>query len=100
MSTELIKFINFYKDKIDLYKQMRDNNQHEDIVTKSIYEDDVDKLQSILSKSSEIDFSEYKLPYNIYDIDNGQTTLINYAAANGSIKCFKYLLLNQSNIDD
>ena len=61
----------------------------------------IDKFQSIVSQRPENEKS-FIVPYNIFDdfYLNGQISFINYAAAYGSIKCFKYLLSNQHKIDE
>lgn len=65
----------------------------------SLKKDDVDKLQSIISKIPK-DLTNVKITDDIFnDIINGNPSYINYSAGFGSIKCFKYLLLNQHEID-
>ena len=38
--------------------------------------------------------------FHLIFISNGSTKYLNYAAAYGSIKCFKYLILNHDKVDD
>ena len=96
-------FINTYFDKIEEYKKMRDSGEPKDELTLAIRHDDVDKLQKIItSNSNSNDVSGKRIPFNIFEsfILNGETKYLNYAAAYGSIKCFKYLLLNYDQVDD
>lgn len=91
----------YYPDKMELFKKMRDSGEPNDELTKSLRNDDVDTLQSIVTKR-ETNFSKSFVPFNLFEqfVQNGGTSYINYAAAYGSIKCFKYLLLNHATIDD
>lgn len=93
--------LSYLPDKIELYKEMRDKEEPVDLLTKSLRIDDIDTLQSIISKSK-INLSQSIVPFNLFEnfIDNGNTRYIDYAAAYGSLKCFKYLLLNHFDIDD
>ncbi|KAK8898237.1 hypothetical protein M9Y10_000515 [Tritrichomonas musculus] len=90
----------FLPDKIDLYKQMRDMDEPGDKLTIALRIDDVDTVQSILSKSGS-NVTKSFVPFNLFEgfVENGRTSYINYAAAYGSVKCFKYLLLNYDKID-
>ncbi|KAK8842926.1 hypothetical protein M9Y10_025792 [Tritrichomonas musculus] len=95
-------FIKLYlPDRVDDFKRMRDSGEPDDIITKALRDDDVDTLQSIVSKS-ENKISNANVPFNIFEsfIPNGSTDFINYAAAYGAIKCFKYLLLNHAEINE
>lgn len=76
---------------------MRDNGEPLDEIALSLRHDDVDKFQNIISMSN-IDILTSVIPYNIYEfyVKNGETNYLDYAAAYGSIKCFKYLLLNHA----
>lgn len=86
----------FLPDKIDKYRQFIDNMEPDDELTKSLRNDDVDKLQLIVT-ANRINISDAIIPYNVFD--DLETTLINYAAYYGSLKCFKYLLLNNGIIN-
>lgn len=91
----------YIPDKIDFYKKMRDSGEPDDEITKALRNDDVDYFQKlILPNINKI--SKCVVPFNIFEdyIENGSTNYINYAAAYGSIKCFKYLLLNHIEIDE
>lgn len=87
--------------KIDLYKQTRDFGEPFDDITRSLRNDDIDSFQMIVSKLN-CDIHKCVVPFNMYEnyIINGETNYINYTAAYGSIKCFKYLLLNDCEIDE
>lgn len=87
----------YLPDKIDLYKKMLDSLEPDDEITKSLRHDDVDTLQTIITRS-EIAISKAHIPYNIFD--HKTPTFIDYAALYGSIKCFKYLLLNDASINN
>ena len=89
----------FLPDKIDSYQKMLDDMEPEDELTKALLHDDVDKLQSIIIKNS-LDIPTATVPYNIFDDFDEKPTIINCAALYGSIKCFKYLFLNDGKIDE
>ena len=80
---------------------MRDSGQPEDTITKALRNDDVDTVQSIISKTY-FDFQGTFIPFNIFEsyLPNGQKNYMNYAAAYGSFKCFKYFLLNHYSPDE
>ena len=93
------KFVNLYlPDKIDSFIKMRESGVPDDEVSIAIRNDDVDSLQIILNSHPSL---TNIIPFNLFDFfaENGQNTYINYAAMNGSIKCFKYLLLNHHELD-
>ena len=93
-------FMNKYlPDKIDLYKNMLDKLEPDDELTKTIQNDDVDTLQFIINRDN-IHIQNGLIPYNIFDDFLFDTNLINYAALYGSVKCFKYLYLNEVKIDE
>lgn len=95
------KFIrSFYPDNIDKYKEMRNYGKPNDILTNALRNDDIDSLQLLISKKL-IDVTVEKVPFYIFEVfvPNGLTNFIDYAAAYGSVKCFKYLLLNHCSID-
>lgn len=90
------------------YKQKFNENQtkEESIVSDSIIEsiekDDVDTMQKILTESQfdinkkideKIIKNDFSLPLKF------NVTYIKYAASKGSVKCFKYLLINEANVD-
>ena len=89
-----------FKD-IERYKRMREFGRPDDELTLAILNDDVDKLQSILT-NRKIEINQDRVPFNLYEMfifKNNNSSFINYAAECGSIKCFKYLLLNHAEID-
>ena len=75
---------------------MRESGQSDDELTNALRHDDIDKVQLIVtSKNAEL--SQYIIPYNIFEDAipcSNEINLIDYAATYGSIKCFKYLMLN------
>lgn len=94
----------YFPGKADEYLEMRDNGEPDDELTKALRNDDVDTLQKIIIKNglnNQEKFSKAQVPFNLYEdfVYNGITTYINYACAYGSIKCFKYLLLNHATFD-
>ena len=90
----------YFPDSIDKYKKMRDSEEPDDDVSKIIIHDDVDKLQTIVSNRNNL-INKGRIPSNIFDpFDNCVSkSYINFACQCGSIKCFKYLLLNHADID-
>lgn len=100
-STKKDNVMIFYYDKIDLYKKMRENGEPNDEITKSMRYDDIDSFKDLVSYHLD-HLSKYFVPFNIYEnyVPNGSTSYINYAAAYGSIKCFKYMLLNHVDVDE
>lgn len=93
----------YFPSNIEEYKKMRDSGIPQDDISKAIYIDDVDTLQSIVSKHG-IDINNAKIPSSIFDVfqfaPNQELSLLNYSVMNGSIKCFKYLLLNHAEMND
>ena len=89
----------FIIEKIDLYEKMLDSMEPDDEITKSLRYDDVDTLQKIINQEG-IDINQYKVKYNIFEDFEEDQSLINYSAHSGSIKCFKYLILNEGEIDE
>lgn len=95
-------FKKFLPSNLDEYKNMRDSGMPLDDISRAIYIDDVDTLQSIISKHG-IDINDAKVPSSIFDVfvyGPQLYTLINYSVMNGSVKCFKYLLLNHAEMND
>ena len=69
---------------------MRDIGGPDNELTKALWNDDIEKLKSF-------DLTDYRykqVTINIFDsiVENYNTNILKYAAAYGSIKCFKYLL--------
>ena len=96
-------FVQFYLSarNIDSYKKMRDSYQPSDALTLAILHDDVDKLQQIIT-SYDININKGTVPLNIFDVFDRsiEKSYINYACECGSIKSFKYLMLNHAKFDD
>ncbi|KAK8841740.1 hypothetical protein M9Y10_026687 [Tritrichomonas musculus] len=90
----------FVPDKIDVYKEIRDSGEPDDEITKALRNDDLDSFQQLVSSNLKYYLNSF-VPFNMFEnyVENGKTSYINYAAAYGSIKCFKYLLLNHFEID-
>lgn len=77
--------------------KIRDSEEPENELRRSIFHDDVNALQSIISMKN-IDVSTGQIKGCLHDVNN--ISYINYAAERGSVKCFKYLLLNNARIDE
>ena len=94
-------YLQYLPDKIDLYSKLRDLGEPIDELTKVLRKDDVDTFQSFISKIEVSQINNCYIPFNLFEnyASNGSINYINYAAAYGSIKCFKYLLLNHGKID-
>ncbi|KAK8894590.1 hypothetical protein M9Y10_023026 [Tritrichomonas musculus] len=91
--------LKYLPDKIGLYEEMLDKMEPDDELTKSIWYDDVDSFQRIISRDG-IDMKKYRILYNIFDDFEEKMNLINYSALYGSIKCFKFIILNEGEIDE
>ena len=89
----------YFPNKINLYEQMLDNLEPDDELTKSIRNDDIENLKKIIIRNG-LNINKSRVPYNIFDDFDENVSLINYAALYGSLKCFKFLLLNEGEIDD
>lgn len=89
---------NYFPDKLNEYKKMRDFGQIDFDIEQALIHDDVDSLQKAVCM---YDITKKTAHFSIFDefIKNEEISLINFAAAYGSIHCFKYLLLNNSEID-
>ena len=57
---------NYLPDKIEMYEKMLDEMEPDDEMTKTIWKDDVDSLQRILSRDCK-DMKTSVIPYNIFD---------------------------------
>ena len=90
-------FSKYFPSDPSKFKEMRDSGEPDDKLTLAIRHDDVDELKSSLTDSPNI---SQIVPFNLFEsfVNNGRTNLLNYAAAYGSIKCFKYLLDNKAEI--
>ena len=104
LSSNIRKFAsNYYYDKknLSIYKRMRDSMEPENEIIKAIFNDDVDTLQEFVSKGN-VNIDEFKVQsfdfLEIFQAENPKK-LIDYSVAYGSIKCFKYLLLNHATVD-
>ena len=89
------------QDRIDEYKQMRDKGEYDDEMATALRNDDVDKFQSIVSKNEKTKLNQ-EIQQNMFDyfFCKSNITYLNYAAAYGSVKCFKYILLNDGQINN
>ncbi|KAK8838680.1 hypothetical protein M9Y10_032718 [Tritrichomonas musculus] len=90
----------YFPDKIDIYEQILDAGEPNDWILKSLRNDDIDEFQSIIAKKEQK--NNFKIERNPFDDLPFYYNLknINYAAAFGSLKCFKYLLMNHYEIDE
>ncbi|KAK8843709.1 hypothetical protein M9Y10_024774 [Tritrichomonas musculus] len=89
----------FVNGRMDAYRKMRDTLEPDNQISKAILDDDVESLQSIISQNN-VDVNSC-LPrdiFNVFDVEN-EKSMLNYSAENGSIKCFKFLMLNHAIAD-
>ena len=88
------------KNDWELHKQLVREGVNPSNIAKAIRIDDVEKLQEISSQNN-FDFNQ-KIEPSLYErfsfVNEENVSLIDYAAFFGSIKCFKFLLLNGSNL--
>lgn len=101
VTDDQFKFIkSYYPDHLELFNQMRKSGEPQDAILKSLIHDDVYTLQLIIA-NGDININKNVIFYNIFQpfalFDC--TTYLNHAAAYGSVKCFKYLLMNHATID-
>lgn len=83
----------YFHDRMEEHKQMREKGEPDDLITKVIINDDIGTMKDILSHKNDFaTFGKKEIPFSA-------TRYINYAAAYGSINCFKYFLLNHSQVD-
>ena len=98
-----VKSFDYFCPKVadlDEYIKMRDRGDNGDEIAKILRNDDIDSFQSIVSKNPKFLTNE-KIKSNIFEPFFCQDmNYLNYAAAYGSIKCFKYMLLNECEIDE
>ena len=84
----------------ELHKQLLREGNNPSSIAKAIRNDNVEILQEIASQSN-FDFNQIILP-SVYErvpfVNQKYVSLIDYAAFFGSIKCFKFLLLNGSDL--
>ncbi|KAK8875507.1 hypothetical protein M9Y10_005673 [Tritrichomonas musculus] len=103
LSLDELNFVSYFNKNIDSYIQMRDKGEPDDEITKAIRCDAIDCLRSLISSKID-DVNNFFIPFNIFenyvDFDQNKISYIDYAAAYGSIKCFKYLLLNHNMIGE
>lgn len=115
----------YFPENVENYNRMRDNGEPDDELTIALRYDDIDTLQSIIIKNGLLydsnnqqrskgftsfmsSFTNQKnllnasVPFNLYEnfVSNGNINYIDYSAAYGSLKCFKYLLLNHAQINE
>ncbi|KAK8883824.1 hypothetical protein M9Y10_042923 [Tritrichomonas musculus] len=101
----LIKYKNemfFTKDLINMseYFEMRDKNENDDDIARVIKNDDINQLQALVSNNPDM-ILDGTIKSNIFEpFKVRRINYLNYAAFNGSINCFKYLLLNKVEIDE
>ncbi|KAK8837430.1 hypothetical protein M9Y10_036425 [Tritrichomonas musculus] len=77
---------------------MRDNQGQNDLIIQSISEDDLNTFQTIVTQYG-IDVHTKKIKMTIFDGYQGEISYIDYSAMRGSLKCFKYLFLEDAPIN-
>ena len=95
-----LNFNELSKDNWSLHKKYVHEGVNHLEIAKIIRNDDIQKLQEISSKA-DFDFNQGVVPslYEIFSFINKRNiSLIDYAAFFGSIKCFKFLMLNGSDL--
>ena len=86
------------------FKNRRNAGKNDSPIALSIREDDVERCQAVIS-SSNIKIDSH-IPYSLFEVLEGvnqkenMPSLLEYAAFFGSIKCFKFLIMNNSPITD
>ncbi|KAH0787371.1 cask-interacting protein (caskin) 1,2 [Histomonas meleagridis] len=88
------------RDDFKLHKQLAHEGFNPLEIAKVIRNDDIDELQEIAShpnfnSNAKISKSQYE---RYTELCNKDVTLIQYAAFYGSIKCFKFLMLNYAKL--
>ena len=95
-----IEFFKKIKENPEKHILNRKNGYHPSSLHKSIREDDIETFQSIISKNN-INFN-YIIEYSYYErtpFFQEDLTLIQIAAFYGSIKIFKFLMIQNENIN-
>ena len=96
----LINYKELSKNDLELHKRLVHEGVNPSNIVKAIRRDDVEKLQEI-SSQNKFDFNQTIEP-SLYErfsfVNKRNVSLIDYAAFFGSIKCFKFLLLNGSDL--
>lgn len=82
-------------DNVEKMKELRDNYVETDSIIRALRNDDIDSFQTIITNGG-IDIQNLKIEVPVFDNLDGKVSFIDYAAACGSIKCFKYLYLNNA----
>ncbi|KAK8860503.1 hypothetical protein M9Y10_012168 [Tritrichomonas musculus] len=88
----------------DAFLEFRDKWINKDSISIVIREDNPDKLRDLISKNN-ISY-DYKIPYSYFEDrlcffkKKDMPNIIDYSALHGSIKIFKYLLMNDAKITD
>ena len=90
------------KDDWNLHRQLIQEGVNPSNIAKAIRNDDVEKLQEI-SSQADFNFNQIIEP-SLYErcsfINKPNVSLIDYAAFFGSIKCFRFLLLNETKLNN
>ena len=109
MITDFHLLFNFFesieelkKDDWKLHKKLVHEGANPLEIAQVIRNDEVEKLQETSSKAN-FDFNQ-SIPPSLYEcfsfVNKGKVSLIDYAAFFGSIKCFRFLFMNGSIIDN
>lgn len=98
---ELEPFFDYFTaQSLSKYEEIRDLYQLNPPISNAIFNDDIDLLQSIVGIQSPQVHST--IPYDLFQpVETDLTrTLLDFAAQCGSIKCFRYLIVNNAEIND
>ncbi|KAH0793924.1 cask-interacting protein (caskin) 1,2 [Histomonas meleagridis] len=89
-----------FADNFKYHKENLSAGETPNEIIKAIRRDNLEELQKLASAPGfDIDEVIAQNPYERYSfINNGNNTLIDYAAFFGSIKCFKYLMMNGADL--
>lgn len=91
----------FAADDWKLHKQYRKNPHNDNEIAVMIRNDDVDSFQKIYTERGMS--SSDLLPYCFYSPDDARfarTSVLDYAAKCGSLKCFKFMLMDEQALDE
>ncbi|KAK8836144.1 hypothetical protein M9Y10_039957 [Tritrichomonas musculus] len=88
------------RDNWSLLKSRREAMKSGDMIIDSLFSDSIDDFQTVVSMSPNFDLNQ-NINESIFSPPHMfSKTLMQFAARCGSVKCFKYILLNNSNITE
>lgn len=95
-----VKEIEEYYDKWDEYSELVHLYHRPNDLCAAIFNDDVDLLQDISSHQPNFDYNQVLKPFLFEPFEDieGEVTLANLAAFYGSVRCFRFLKLQQADL--